>query len=53
MKRFDDLFWNYDFDIFHDTGPKNTSSYLIVDPVKIMNYIDPSAFIEYRFPNNT
>ena len=53
VKRFDDLFWNYDFDIFNDKGPSSTSSYLIVNDEKIKKYIDPVAFVEYRFPNHT
>ena len=53
MKAFDDEFWANDFDIFYDSGPKNTSSYLIVNATKVMKYFTPVAFVETRFENGT
>ena len=54
VKAFDDGFWNdNNFDIFYDSGPVNTSSYLIVNATKIMKYFTPVAFVEMRYENGT
>ena len=53
VKAFDDEFWVEDFDIFYDYGPKNTSSYLIVNATKIMKYFTPVAFVETRYANGS
>ena len=52
VKAWDDKFWDYNFDIFNDHGPINTTAYLIVNSTKLMKYIMPIAFIEHRYTEN-
>jgi hypothetical protein len=36
----------YNFDIFNDVGPVESHDRLIINTTKIMQYIDPVAFVD-------
>tara|TARA_B110000285_G_C14859389_1_gene483815 strand:+ start:363 stop:563 length:201 start_codon:yes stop_codon:yes gene_type:complete len=40
----------YNFDIFNDDGIVESDGYLTINSTRIMQYIDPVAFIDVKVP---